>query len=285
MANLGRKRLNPLLSLGAKHEKEGFAVVADPRYDLVCDYLKASPSYEAVMRKLAKQKSPYPLPTDFKVVAKVVNDFGAIYKMNEMDWWEKIGKRIYGISAPLPNVKVVGALDSENKELTNKWNGVNSVVAELPLNLTLPQALTQLRKQLATYNFSAALPKQTAPLYQLSNSKLRIDTLQNGLTALRLYKKDLPLWKIGNQLRLIPAQSFLTNEIEGLEAENLANRKELLGIAASRLIRCAALVAENAARGRFPSDKNFSEAITTPYKRKAGRPVGTKKAKREKAGA
>ena len=175
MANLGRKRLNPLLSLGAKHEKEGFAVVADPRYDLVCDYLKASPSYEAVMRKLAKQKSPYQLPKDFKAVAQVVSDFGAIYKMNEMDWWEKIGKRIYGISAPLPNVKVVGALDSKNKELTNTWNGINSVVAELPLNLTLPQALTQLRKQLATYNFSAALPKQTAPLYQLSNSKLRID--------------------------------------------------------------------------------------------------------------
>ena len=236
-------------------------------------------SYEAVMRKLTKQKSPYPLPTDFKVVAKVVNDFGAIYKMNEMDWWEKIGKRIYGISAPLPSVKVNGVLDKQNKELKNEWRGVNSVVAELPLNLTLPQALTQLRKQLADYQFSAALPKQTAPLYQLSNSKLRIDTLQNGLTALRLYKKGLPLWKIGNHLRLIPAQSFIESESNEILEDELAIRKELLSIATSRLIRCAALVAENAARGRFPSDKNFSEAITTPYKRKAGRPTGTKKVK------
>ena len=279
MANLGRKRLNPLLSLGAKHEKEGVAVVADPRYDLVCDYLKASPSYEAVMRKLAKQKSPHPLPKDFKAVAQVVSDFGAIYKMNEMDWWEKIGKRIYGISAPLPSVKVNGVLDKQNKELKNEWRGVNSVVAELPLNLTLPQALTQLRKQLADYQFSAALPKQTAPLYQLSNSKLRIDTLQNGLTALRLYKKGLPLWKIGNRLRLIPAQSFIESEADEILEDELGDRKELLSIAASRLIRCASLVAENAARGRFPSDKNFSEAITTPYKRKAGRPTGTKKVK------
>ena len=279
MANLGRKRLNPLLSLGAKHEKEGVAVVADPRYDLVCDYLKASPSYEAVMRKLAKQKSPHPLPKDFKAVAQVVSDFGAIYKMNEMDWWEKIGKRIYGISAPLPSVKVNGVLDKQNKELKNEWRGVNSVVAELPLNLTLPQALTQLRKQLADYQFSAALPKQTAPLYQLSNSKLRIDTLQNGLTALRLYKKGLPLWKIGNHLRLIPAQSFIESESNEILEDELGDRKELLSIAASRLIRCASLVAENAARGRFPSDKNFSEAITTPYKRKAGRPTGTKKVK------
>ena len=104
-------------------------------------------------------------------------------------------------SSSLPSVKVNGVLDKQNKELKNEWRGVNSVIAELPLNLTLPQALKQLRKQLADYQFSAALPKQTAPLYQLSNSKLRIDTLQNGLTALRLYKKGLPLWKIGNHLR------------------------------------------------------------------------------------
>lgn len=279
MANLGRKTSPRLISLGADYERAGLSVKPDLRYDLVCDYLKLSPSYEAVMRKLANQKSPYQLPKDFKAVAKVVSDFGAIYKMNEIDWWEKIGMRIYGISAPIPNVKVVGVLDSENKKITNKWDGLNSVVAELPLNLTLPQALKQLRKQLGDYKFSASLPKQTAPLYQLSNSKLRIDTLQNGLTALRLYKKGLPLWKIGNHLRLIPAQSFIESEADEILNDELGDRKELLSIAASRLIRCASLIAENAARGRFPSDKNFSEAITTPYKRKAGRPAGSVKIK------
>ncbi|QWE18666.1 hypothetical protein [Polynucleobacter corsicus] len=279
MANLGRKPLPRLMSLEASYEQTGISVKPDLRYDLVCDYLKASPSYEAVMRKLAKQKSPYPLPKDFKDVAQVVSDFGPIYKMREADWWGEIGMRLYGISAPLPKVNVVGVLDSTKKQLINEWAGVNSVVAELPLNLTLPQALKQLRKQLEGYGFSADLPKQVAPLYQLSNSKLRIDTLQNGLTALRLYKKDVPLWKIGNHLRLIPAQSFIESEAGDILEAELADRKELLSIAASRLIRCASLVAENAARGRFPSDKNFTEAITTPYKRKAGRPTGTKKSK------
>ena len=279
MANLGRKPLPRLISLGADYEQAGLSVKPDLRYDLVCDYLKASPSYEAVMRKLAKQKSPYQLPSDFKVVAKVVKDFGAIYKMSEADWWKKIGMGLYGISAPLPSVKIAGVLDKNNTQLKNEWSGVNSVVAELPLNLTLPQALKQLRKQLTDYQFSAALSKQTAPLYQLSNSKLRIDTLQNGLTALRLYKRGLPLWKIGNHLRLIPAQSFVEAEANELLETELGDRKELLSIAASRLIRCASLVAENAARGRFPSDKNFSEAITRPYKRKAGRPTGTNKSR------
>ena len=94
---------------------------------------------------------------------------------------------------------------------------------------------------------------------------------------MRLYKKGLPLWKIGNHLRLIPAQSFIESEADEILEDELGDRKELLSIAASRLIRCAALVAENAARGRFPSDKSFSEAITNPYKRKAGRPMALPK--------
>lgn len=280
MANLGRKPLPRFMSLGADYKNSGVSVKPDIRYDLVCDYLKLSPSYETVMRHLANQKSPYSLPKDYKLVMRVVKDFGAIYKIREADWWITVGYKIYGISAPLPNTKVIGVLDSENKELANKWHGVNSVMAELPLNLTLPQALKQLRKQLSEYPFSAELPEKVKPLYQLTNSKLRIDTLHNGLTALRFYKRNMPLWKIGNNLRLIPAQSFLESDIDSMHEGDLADRKELLSIAASRLIRCAALVAENAARGRFPSDKKFKEAITTPYKRKAGRPLGTNKAKR-----
>ena len=277
MANLGRKPLPRLISLAADYETAGLSVKPDLRYDLVCDYLKASPSYEAVMRHLNKQKSPYPLPADLEVVAKVVKDFGAIYKMKESDWWDQVGKNLYGISVPLPVVKMVGKLDADNTEIKHTWTGVNSVVVELPLNLTIPQALTQLRRQLEGYEFAVALPAKVAPKYQLTNSKLRIDTLINGLTALRLYKKNEPLWKIGNHLRLIPAQSFIESETGEMLDDELANRKELLSIAASRLIKTAAIVAENAARGVFPSDKNFSEAITTPYKRAAGRRKGVKK--------
>ena len=93
-----------------------------------------------------------------------------------------------------------------------------------------------------------------------------------------MYKRGFPLWKIGNELRLIPAQSFIEKDADKIEID-LADRKEILSIAASRLIKTAVLVAENAARGVFPSDKSLSKAITTPYKRKAGRPTGTKKIK------
>jgi hypothetical protein len=62
-------------------------------------------------------------------------------------------------------------------------------------------------------------------------------------------------------------------------------QKEVLSIAARRLIRTAVLIAENAARGRFPSDKSFKQAMMGDYKRKPGRPAGSKRTKRRKAGA
>jgi len=57
-----------------------------------------------------------------------------------------------------------------------------------------------------------------------------------------------------------------------LSEHELSYRKNVLSIAARRAIRQAVLVAENAARGRFPTDKWFPEAILSPYSRKAGRP-------------
>jgi hypothetical protein len=62
--------------------------------------------------------------------------------------------------------------------------------------------------------------------------------------------------------------------------EKYSYNKELLSIAASRLIKTATLVAENAARGRFPSNKPFIEAKLSKNARKAGRPIGTKRKKR-----
>jgi hypothetical protein len=93
-----------------------------------------------------------------------------------------------------------------------------------------------------------------------------------GLQALRAYEKGMPLWQIGNRLKLILGQCFDESLLDKPKAYLYSDNKEVLSIAASRLIKTAALVAENAARGRFPSDKPFKEAMLDPFKRKAGRP-------------
>lgn len=114
-----------------------------------------------------------------------------------------------------------------------------------------------------------------APKYSVLKNRIRETTLEAGwhaLTYQRLHDQEIPLWWIGNTLNLILRQSFNQEQYDRLKSRELAERKRLLGIAAARLIKTAGLIAENAARGRFPCVDPFPEAQMSFFKRKAGRP-------------
>ena len=282
MKNSQKNRF-PLVHLNASYNKTGVYVVPDWRYDLVCDYLKASPSYESVYRKLQGQKTPYAQPKDRKLVEQVLKDFGAIYKMNEVAWWQQVGMQLYGIKAPAAKVKIAGELNDQSKSISINKSIHPSLVFEIPLSLTISEALKQVKQLAKGYEFSTSIPKTLKPKYQLGKIKLRQKNLQQGLQALRMYTKKMPLWQIGNRLNLVPSQTFDEALLETKMAYKYSANKEVMSIAASRLIRNAALVAENAARGRFPNNRPFKEAILTPYEREAGRPAGSSTPKRRKA--
>jgi len=282
MKNTPKTRF-PLMHQNARYEQTGFSIAPDWRYDLVCDYLKASPSYESVYRKLQGQKSPYAQPKDHKLVEQVLNDFGAIYKMDEVTWWQKIGMQLYGIKAPEAKVRIAGELNEQNKSILINKSPHQSLVLEIPLSLTISEAVKQMKQLAKGHSFSNSLPKFIKPKYQLEKIKLRQKNLQQGLQALRLYKKKMPLWRIGNTLDLVPSKTFDEKLLDSKDAYKYSSNKEVMSIAASRLIRNAALVSENAARGRFPNNRPFKEAILTPYERDAGRPTGSTAPKRRKA--
>ncbi|MBU3626189.1 hypothetical protein ICN48_08085 [Polynucleobacter sp. JS-Safj-400b-B2] len=273
----------PLLEFGADFDHSGVSVAPDWRYDLICDYLKASPSYEFVYRKLQGQKSPYAQPKDLKVVEQVLKDFGAIYKMNEVTWWQQIGMQLYGIQAATAKVRLAGELNENSKSISINKSMYQSLVFEIPLSLTISEAVKQVKQLAKGYEFSTSIPKTLKPKYQLEKIKLRQKNLQQGLQALRMYKKKMQLWQIGNRLNLVPSQTFDEMLLETKMAYKYSANKEVMSIAASRLIKNAALVAENAARGRFPNNRPFKEAILTPYEREAGRPAGSSAPKRRKA--
>jgi len=281
MKNSPKNRF-PLIQLDSSYDKTGMSVKPDWRYDLICDYLKASPSYEYVYRKSQGQKIPYSQPKDYKLVEQVLKDFGAIYKMNEITWWQQIGMQLYGIKAPTAKVTLAGELNENNKSISIDKSVYQSLVFEIPLSMTISEAVKQVKQLAKAYDFAKSLPKMLKPKYQLEKIKLRQKNLQQGLQALRMYKKKMPLWKIGNRLNLVPSQTFDEALLETKMAYKYSANKEVMSIAASRLIKNAALVAENAARGRFPNNRQFKEAILTPYERGAGRPAGSLTHKRKK---
>jgi hypothetical protein len=270
--DIGRRKLPFLLELGAEFTRHGLSVRSDWRYELVVDYLKASPSYLALRNQELKYKIPWGLPSDYKQVKQVFDDFGPIYKMQEIEWWTKIGMYLYGVKAPYPKLEVVAELNAANQKVFVAKTVADSLVVQVPLSITKSQAIKEFKKLLEEYTFANAVPKAVAPKYQLTNSKLTKYTLMLGLMALRYYEKGMPLWRIGNRLRLIPGQCFDESLLDQSKNYFYSDNKEILSIAASRLIKTAVLIAENAARGRFPSDKPFKEAMLNRYKRKAGRP-------------
>lgn len=269
---IARKKLPLLLELGAEFAADGLSVRSDWRYDLVVDYLKASPSYLALRNEALKYKNPWGLPSDYQLVKQVFDDFGPIYKMREADWWTTIGMHLYGVKAADPKLQVVAELNETNLKASVVKTVADSLVVQIPLAITKSQAIKEFKKLVEGYAFANAVPKAVAPKYQLTNSKLTKYTLMLGLQALRAYEKGMPLWQIGNRLKLILGQCFDESLLDKPKAYLYSDNKEVLSIAASRLIKTAALVAENAARGRFPSDKPFKEAMLDPFKRKAGRP-------------
>ena len=283
MKNFGRKKLPRIEEPGASYDADGVFVSSDWRYELLIDYLQLSSSYQAISKSQKKTIHNPSLPSDVDVVQSVFNDFGDIRQISEARWWDMRGKDLFGIKAPEPQVRELGRLATNNRTLKADWVGFDELVVALPLGLTRSAALKRLSKQIAEIPFAEALPTNIKPKYRLFPSKLRKETLVAGIEALKMYRYNVPLWLIGNRLRVVPAQCFDEQE-EKLNPRNYTENKIVLSIAARRLIRCAILVAENAARGRFPSNKTFPEAMLDQYQRKAGRPVGSRGPKRMKAG-
>ncbi len=263
---------------GSDHIKSGIFASVDWRYELLVDYLKESPSYQLARRsKLAKHMvKPKGAPEDWAKVLEVYDDFGDLFRIEESKWWSSVGRHLFGVKAKEPVLLNLGLTDKSLAEPSSlegaltEWREMDSpesLVLAIPTSLTKKSAMAQFASLLKKQKFRGQSVSTVKPKYELSSSKLRKPTLVHGPWALHLYKKGIPLWKIGYQLKL--SESSIQDIDSGTD---VSNAKAYLQILASKLIHKAELIAENAARGRFPSDKSFSEAILVSNQRKVGRP-------------
>ncbi len=243
--------------VGADFNQDGLSIEIDWRYEMVMDYLRLSHSYKAVLLTMQGKQSPYPLPSDFAVVEAVAKDFQDVSNLNDARWWLEIGKGLFGIRAPATEVELVGRLAAENSEVTSKWEGNDTLVVNIPVTMKPSKVLRQLQELIAAQHLPEPLPLEVAPKYTISNKRFHEQSMNLGVLALRKYEQGMKLREIGE---------FMSQYREGYFEDT----------AVRRLIRVSALIAENAARGRFFSNKPFPEALIDTYQRTAGRPVGTK---------
>jgi hypothetical protein len=285
MAN--RQKLPRFELQGSSWEEIGLFAASDWRYDALVDYLKLSPSYKLVCEwaKKGTKAIPKNAPKDWKLLVNTYVDFGDVWRIPESRWWDSRGKALFGIKAAKAQTFIVG--HSDDSHLINSKSATQSqkmwqdmakpdcLVIAIPTNQTKQMALKQISAIIRSNNFVSSKPKLIKPKYELVRSKLREPTIKLGTIALKMYQNGLPLWLIGNQLELSPAHHIKLDDEGNPNANelNLAEKKIRLQILASKLVAKAELIAENAARGLYPTDAPCRYAIKfESATRKVGRP-------------
>jgi len=275
----------------SRWEETGIFAASDWRYDALVDYLKLSPSYKLVCEwaRNGRKTSPINAPKDWKQIVSTFEDFGDVWRIAESRWWHSRGKGLFGIQAAKPQAFAIGYSEQGNlihskaaahsQKFWQDMSNPECLVIAIPTSQTKQMALKQISNIIRSSDFASSKPKPVKPKYELIRSKLREPTIKLGTLALRMYHQDIPLWMIGNQLGLSPAHHIeLDNKgsPSGIES-NLSEKKARLGILASKLISKAELIAENAARGLYPTDAPCRYGLKFESNtRKAGRPSKSK---------
>ncbi len=273
----GRKRTIRLSSYGAKLDRDGFNVPENWRYDAYTDFLRYSPSYRMVHLYHLGRVSLEALPPDRDKLIQIYQDFGDYKSISSDDWWENRGMRLFGIKVPTADVEVVGKLNQETTLLTVSRVGHDALVLTVPLSLTKVDALRKLKKVLGDYEFSSPAAEDIAPKYTLHKSKLQKRKIYDAHDAFRWYLKGKPLWQIGIDLNLAADKCFDYKKMNEEEIKCYSDNKPILAAAASREVRKGFFIAENAARGIFPSVKLVNDFYNKAWNINIGRTVSAEK--------
>jgi hypothetical protein len=235
------------------------------------------------------------LPWDFSRVLQTYDNFGWVGNITFTDWLNRKDKVLFRTEKQLPSVSTItriprGDTGDPNKIIDDvmkhlygtrdNQNFPNALLLSIPLNLSKQSIFRQIAQKIDVYKQSprkASHPVDLEiPLYRFRANKLKTTAFDSSLKTLhkKIRNHEWPLWKVGTEVNL--------NEDAAVEIRKAENKKEEIKKATGkrpkpednaylekmtmntlvhRQIKYALLLAENAARGRFPSidpivDKN-----------------------------
>jgi len=204
---------------------------------------------------------------DFELVQKTYAEFGDVYTMNFDDWWLKTGADLFGFDYERPRITKIAQLAKDEDysdtpaallDAYLKTDRVNqgmpsSLLLALPLGVPKRTLMMELSRLIDKTNI-AAPPKAQKAKRALSKQRLRSKPLFMYIKLL-MYKSVSPsaaLWKLGLRANVSPTYSEDMALDTKVSSKNIDQRLNLT-VLTSRALRKAKLVAENAARGLFPS--------------------------------
>lgn len=247
----------------------GLSIDLDWRYPQLFDYLQVSPSYRLAHRiatgRLARDARP--LPADFDDVERTYDAFGSVYRCFFSEWWVKTAQFRFGASAK-PAVhglmKLTHGEGIDESKIRQALTRIDQYLAEERPSEGLPAAV------LVAIPVSHDRRRMLRAVAELIERELGPETAQEGVVEAKLIDNKIrertvalamrtlqarasspktPLYQVGNHLRLAP---HYWTDPERPRSDDQDVKRRLMEIVTARQLRRAYLLAEHAARGRFP---------------------------------
>ena len=270
-----KKRL-PWVLRGSDFSKPGWHLQPTVGYQLMTEYLRISPSYElarkANMEGLTEEEK-HSLPQDFEQVLKTYKQFGDIRQILFRQWWLKRGLKLFGNPYTKPKVHQIAYLQagkdlpaaSLNDQMQVYLDGArrdegltSALVISIPTGLRKRDINRQIAKLLNNH-IEDEYQHLSQPKLKLVGKRLRANVLLKGMFLLwvKAAKPKWENWRVGVASRLSPTYSKALNVNDpkkGARADEQYDRINMAKITV-RALRKFETIAENAARGKFPSQE------------------------------
>jgi hypothetical protein len=260
---------------------------------LMVEFLRISPSYELARHIRSKgldKKTQNKLITElyevegkklsaidkqaviaeFQSVLATYDEIGDISTQSFDAWWQARGIYIYGTPFSKPLVKQITRIEKDEdfeplffkpyEQYLTKIRAAEGNPTSLILGLPLGMPKADLLRQISKLIDSSKVPlvtKSARASKALAAKRLRSEPLfiQLRILMAKAQYPDMQLWKIGLWAKVSAKHAKTLDLKESKKKFEDADSKEHLAILTSRAFKNAKQVAENAARGSFPSSK------------------------------
>lgn len=257
-------------------------------YLLWFEYLSLSPSYELARKvRAGKVVDEGALPADFDHVLSVFDDLGDVQKALFRLWWKDVGLKHFGYHGEPPSVTRVGyarhvvegapdlagALAEYFEDGWVDQGRQGTLLLAIPAGMPETKILKQVKEQLSRLKPASRRLIEPEAKYPLVGKRIHEAVLMRYLRTIFLRSAMIKrtLWQVGAQAEISPTYAPIqyTEMPEG-EVPDRYDR-EMLTIITSRALLRGRMIAENAARGRFPSHESHPHALEFNYRELRGR--------------
>lgn len=265
----------------------GFIAVWDDRWmdypelwaaDLWFKFLQLSPSYELARQIRADELlAGTPLPADMDKVLEVFDDLGDV-QICSGEWAEQKQYRFMGHFGKRPSTAQLGVVRHDSPEqapdivegfeeyLARQWiveGKPSAVIAAIPLGMGKAEIIREIEAMLDGMMPDSHIVADGSPKYQVADKRNDLRSVGRYCKAMqiKLKRPALKNWQIGVMAKLSTAHSAYVKANPKRDPDDPIDRHSALKILTSRAFSRGHMIAENAARGIFPSYATCEHAM------------------------